>query len=197
MITFTREKAAKHTRLWLCYCDWALQKAGTWQRQVCSRKQKYEPNLVIVQNKEHYRKKPSLWEVLLVDNYGFSIHFLKSYTQKNFKIWHSCFHLCLWWAIPVFANTNTDSSPITWSISGYRSVLCNLNCDEVQLELSLAESCCFPSKLLFQAQNVRQWNWCTLCCHSSGSPINGYSSRKHSRSTAFPLMISRVWSPQS
>lgn len=147
------------------------------------------------QNKEHYRKKASLWEVLLIDNYRFSIHFFKSYTHKNFEIWHSCFCICDEQFLS--ANTNTDSSLITWSISGYRSVLCNLNCSEVQLELSLAGSCCFPSKLLFQAQNVRQWNLCTLCRHSSGSPINGYSSRKDSQSTAFPLMISQVWSLQS
>lgn len=147
------------------------------------------------QNKEHYRKKASLWEVLLIDNYRFSIHFFKSYTHKNFEIWHSCFCICDEQFLS--ANTNTDSSLITWSISGYRSVLCNLNSSEVQLELSLAGSCCFPSKLLFQAQNVRQWNLCTLCRHSSGSPINGYSSKKDSQSTAFPLMISQVWSLQS
>lgn len=173
MITLSREKAAKHTGLWQSHCDWALQKARAWQRQVCSRKQKYEPNLVTFQNKKHHRKKPSLWEVLPVDNYRFSIRFFKSYTHKNLKIWHSCFHLYLWWAIPACANTNTDSSLITWSISGYRSVLCNLNCSEVQLELSLAESCCFPPKLLFPAQNMRQWN-SFLCWHSSGNPINGY-----------------------
>lgn len=39
-------------------------------------KHKYEPNLMTFQNKEHYRKKASLWEVLLIDNYRFSIHFL-------------------------------------------------------------------------------------------------------------------------
>lgn len=108
MITFTREKAAKHTQL--SYWDWALEKARTWQRQVCSRKHKYEPNLVTFQNKKHYRKKPSLWEILLVDNYRFSVIIFKSYTNKNFKIWHSCFHLYLWWAIPVFANTNTEAA---------------------------------------------------------------------------------------
>lgn len=123
----------------MSYCHTVLQKARTWQRQVWSKKFKYEPNLVTFQNKEHYRKKPSLWEVLLVDNYRFSIIFLKSYT-RILKSDIAVF-ICI-------CDEQFLSLPRQTQKQPHR-----LECQWVQkcavqseLELSLTESCCFPSK---------------------------------------------------
>lgn len=68
------------------------------------------------QNKEHYRKKASLWEVLLIDNYRFSIHFFKSYTHKNFEIWHSCFCICDEQFLSLPTQTQTAASSLGASV---------------------------------------------------------------------------------
>lgn len=58
MITFNRENSAKHvTDTIIRHSSNILLKAGIWQRQVFSRKDKYESNLMIFQNKEHLQGK--------------------------------------------------------------------------------------------------------------------------------------------
>lgn len=116
----------------ICHSSNILLKAGTWQRQAFSRKDKYNPNLMTFQNKVHYRKKHSLREVLLFHNYTFSIHFLSHRHKKPIKKpQHICFcgfliFICI--CDKEFLSVTTGSSLITWSISRYRSALCNLYC---------------------------------------------------------------------